>query len=64
MQFDQVLTALQSDTREDLKRLLEGYGTALTYKPTAADDAGQDPDVKGKTAAQALNAPSTTRPAR
>jgi virulence factor Mce-like protein len=55
VQFDEVLTALQSDTREDLKRLLEGYGTALTYEPTAADDVGQDPDVKGKTAAQALN---------
>src|SRR4051812_3961301 len=55
VQFDQVLTALQSDTREDLQRLLEGYGTALTYQPTAADDVGQDPDVKGKTAAEALN---------
>ena len=56
VQFDQLLTALQSDTRADLQRLLEGYGTALTYQPTAADDVGQDPDVKGKTAAQALNA--------
>jgi ABC-type transporter Mla subunit MlaD len=55
VQFDQILTALQSDTRDDLKRLLEGYGTALTYAPTAADDVGQDPDVKGKTAAQSLN---------
>jgi virulence factor Mce-like protein len=55
VQFDQVLTALQSNTREDLKRLLEGYGTALTYQPTAADDVGQDPAVKGQTAAQSLN---------
>jgi phospholipid/cholesterol/gamma-HCH transport system substrate-binding protein len=55
VQFDQVLTALQSDTREDLKQLLEGYGTALTYEPTAADDVGQDPDVKGETAARSLN---------
>lgn len=55
VQFDQVLTALQSDTRDDLKQLLEGYGTALTYAPTGADDQGQDPDVKGKTGAQALN---------
>jgi ABC-type transporter Mla subunit MlaD len=55
VQFDQVLTALQSDTREDLKQLLEGYGTALTYQPTAADDVGQDPDVKGETAAHSLN---------
>jgi ABC-type transporter Mla subunit MlaD len=55
VQFDQVLTALQSDTREDLKQLLEGYGTALTYEPTAADDVGQDPDVKGESAARSLN---------
>jgi len=55
VQFDQILTALQSDTRDDLKQLLEGYGTALTYEPTGADDANQDPDVKGKTGAQALN---------
>jgi phospholipid/cholesterol/gamma-HCH transport system substrate-binding protein len=55
VQFDQVLSALQSDTRADLQQLLEGYGTALTYQPTAADDVGQDPDVKGETAAQSLN---------
>ena len=29
MQLDEVLTALQSDTREDLKVLLREYGTAL-----------------------------------
>jgi phospholipid/cholesterol/gamma-HCH transport system substrate-binding protein len=29
VQFDQVLTALQSDTREDLKTLLDEYGKAL-----------------------------------
>jgi phospholipid/cholesterol/gamma-HCH transport system substrate-binding protein len=55
VQFDQILTTLQSDTREDLKRLLEGYGTALTSAPTGADDVGQDPDVKGETAAESLN---------
>jgi ABC-type transporter Mla subunit MlaD len=55
VQLDQILTALQSDTRADLQRLLEGYGTALTYEPTAADDATQDPDVQGETAAQSLN---------
>jgi ABC-type transporter Mla subunit MlaD len=55
VQLDEVLTALQSDSREDLKLLLEGYGTTLTYEPTAADDETQDPDVRGETAAQALN---------
>lgn len=55
VQFDQVLGALQSDTRKDLQRLLEGYGDALTREPTAADDATQDPDVQGETAAESLN---------
>jgi virulence factor Mce-like protein len=63
VQFDQILTALQSDTREDLKRLLDGYGTALTYQPTAADDVGQDPAVKGETAAKSLNDSIDTAPA-
>ena len=34
MQIDEVLAALQSDTREELKGLLAGYGTALNYEPT------------------------------
>lgn len=55
VQFDQVLSALQSDTRDSLKQLLEGYGTALTYEPTGADDEGQDESVKGETAAKSLN---------
>jgi len=55
VQLDQVLTALQSDTREDLKAALDGFGTALTYEPTAVDDADQDPDVRGQTAAEAFN---------
>jgi ABC-type transporter Mla subunit MlaD len=55
VQLDQVLTALQSDSRRDLQHLLEGYGTALTYQPTAADDKGQDPDVKGESAGESLN---------
>jgi virulence factor Mce-like protein len=55
VQFDQVLSALQSDTRDDLKQLLEGYGTALTYEPTGADDEDQDEAVKGETAAKSLN---------
>jgi virulence factor Mce-like protein len=62
VQFDQVLSALQSNTRDDLKRLLEGYGTALTYQPTAADDASQDPAVHGQTAAQSLNDSIDTAP--
>jgi virulence factor Mce-like protein len=55
VQLDQVLTALQANSRDDLKAALEGFGTGLNAKPTAADDADQDPDVRGQTAAGALN---------
>jgi virulence factor Mce-like protein len=55
VQLDEVLTALQSPVRADLSRLLESYGTALTHKPTAAEDATQLPEVQGKTGGQALN---------
>jgi phospholipid/cholesterol/gamma-HCH transport system substrate-binding protein len=55
VQLDQVLTALQQDTRKQLQSLLENYGKALTAKPTPAQDAQQDPSVRGLTAAQALN---------
>src|SRR5205085_1354337 len=55
VQLDEVLTALQKPARRGLQRLLEGYGTGLTYQPTAADDADQDPIVQGETAAKSLN---------
>ncbi len=55
VQIDQVLTALQAPVRADLGHLLEGYGTALTHEPTAAEDKTQEPEVQGRTAAQALN---------
>lgn len=55
VQIDEVLSALQSPVRADLSRLLESYGTALTHEPTAAEDATQLPEVKGKSGAEALN---------
>jgi phospholipid/cholesterol/gamma-HCH transport system substrate-binding protein len=55
VQLDQVLTSLQATDRANLQKLLQGYGTTLTHKPTAADDATQDPLVQGKTAAEAIN---------
>jgi phospholipid/cholesterol/gamma-HCH transport system substrate-binding protein len=55
VQIDEVLSALQAPVRADLSRLLESYGTALTHKPTAAEDATQLPEVQGKSAAAALN---------
>jgi phospholipid/cholesterol/gamma-HCH transport system substrate-binding protein len=55
VQLDEVLTALQSPVRADLSRLLEGFGTALTHEPSAAEDVTQLPEVKGKSGAEALN---------
>ena len=55
VQLDQVLTALQSDTREDLRTVLDGLGTALTSEPSAADDANADRSVRGETAAESFN---------
>src|SRR6266516_3133744 len=55
VQLDEVLSALQSPVRADLSRLLESYGEALTHKPTAAEDATQLPEVKGKTGAEGFN---------
>ncbi len=55
VQLDEILTALQSPVRANLSHLLESYGEALTHKPTAAEDATQLPEVKGKTGAEGLN---------
>jgi ABC-type transporter Mla subunit MlaD len=55
VQLDQVLTALQYDARVDLQDILRNYGDALKRPPQPADDADQDPDVRGETAAKALN---------
>ena len=55
VQLDEVLAALTQPTRRGLQRLLEGFGTGLTYEPTAKDDLTQDPIVHGETAAESLN---------
>jgi phospholipid/cholesterol/gamma-HCH transport system substrate-binding protein len=55
VQLDQVLGTLQSDTRKDLQKLLAGYGGAIGGSPLPGEDDDQDPDVKGKTAGEALN---------
>jgi phospholipid/cholesterol/gamma-HCH transport system substrate-binding protein len=55
VQLDQVLGTLTSNTREDLQKLLIGYGDALNGKPQPGEDADQDPDTQGETGAQALN---------
>jgi ABC-type transporter Mla subunit MlaD len=55
VQLDQILTSLQAPDRENLQKLLAGYGTALNHRPTAAEDRTQDPDVQGETAAESIN---------
>jgi phospholipid/cholesterol/gamma-HCH transport system substrate-binding protein len=55
VQLDQVLDALNTDTRANLQTFLIEYGDALTRKPNAAEDAEQEADVRGLNAAQALD---------
>jgi phospholipid/cholesterol/gamma-HCH transport system substrate-binding protein len=55
VQLDQVLGTLKANTREDLRRLLVGYGGALNGQPQPGEDDDQDSDVQGETAGQALN---------
>jgi phospholipid/cholesterol/gamma-HCH transport system substrate-binding protein len=55
VQLDQVLNALNTDTRANLQNFLIGYGNGLTRKPNAADNAEQDPEVRGINGAQAFN---------
>jgi phospholipid/cholesterol/gamma-HCH transport system substrate-binding protein len=66
VQIDQVLDALNTDTRQNLQDFLIGYGNGLVRKPSAADNAEQDREVRGINAAEALNktysiAPSAER---
>ena len=50
-----MLTALQSDTRQDLKDVLDALAVALNSEPTAAEDADADPSARGETAAKSFN---------
>ena len=55
VQLDQVLTALQSDTRTSLRKTLDGLGTGLAYKPSKAQDSDADPSARGESAGESLN---------
>src|SRR3954447_2700821 len=55
VQLDQVLAALDTPTRKALGATLSGFGAALDTRGSAAEDAAQDPSVRGLTGAQALN---------
>ena len=56
VQLDRVLADLSSNARQNLQTLLQGIGSSLNAPPTVAEDATQDPSVRGLTGAQALNA--------
>ena len=55
VQLDQVLDALNTDTRQNLQDFLIGFGNGLTRKPSPAENAEQEPEVRGLNGAQALN---------
>jgi phospholipid/cholesterol/gamma-HCH transport system substrate-binding protein len=66
VQLEQVLDALNTETRSNLQTFLIEYGKALAEKPTAAQNAEQEPYDRGLNAAQALDqaarhAPAATR---
>ncbi|HEX8102482.1 MAG TPA: MlaD family protein [Solirubrobacteraceae bacterium] len=55
VQLDELLTSLQSDSREDLQDVLQALGTALNREPQGDEDEGVDPSTRGETGAESLN---------
>jgi phospholipid/cholesterol/gamma-HCH transport system substrate-binding protein len=55
VQLDQVLTALQSDSRLDLQHVLKGLGESLNTLPTPSENATQGPADQNITGAQGFN---------
>ena len=55
VQLDRVLAALTSNARANLQTLVQGFGAALNGRPSATEDATQEPSVRGLTGGQALN---------
>ena len=55
VQLDEVLGTLKADARQDLQTVVQGLGEALSGKPKPGEDASQDPDTRGETAAQSGN---------
>ena len=70
VQLDQVLTSLQSDSREDLQALLDGLNTAFNSKPTRGEDAtsplarGPDRGASPSTTRSTTSRPPSARPRR
>ncbi len=54
VQIDQLLDALNTDTRTNLQEFLSGFGESLTVKATPKENAEQEPEVRGLTSAEAL----------
>jgi phospholipid/cholesterol/gamma-HCH transport system substrate-binding protein len=50
-----ILAQLTTNTRENLQKLIQGFGGALDGRPRPGEDADQDPAARGETAGQALN---------
>ncbi len=55
VQLDQVLDALNTDTRANLQKFLIYYGEGLTKHPDAEENEEQLPEVRGVNGAEALN---------
>ncbi len=56
VQLNRVLSSLDASARAHLQTLLKGLGAALSAPPSPAQDASQDPLVRGLTGGQSLNA--------
>ena len=56
VQLNRVLSSLDASARANLQTLLKGLGASLSAPPSPAQDATQDPLVRGLTGGQSLNA--------
>jgi len=63
VQLEQVLDALNTDTRANLQEFLIEYGKALSGRPTPKENAEQEPEDRNITAAQAINKAARHGPA-
>jgi phospholipid/cholesterol/gamma-HCH transport system substrate-binding protein len=55
VQLDRILSSLNSNSRANLQKLVQGLGASLNTPPTAAQKRGQDQSDAGLTGAQGLN---------
>ena len=55
VRFEDATGVFTSGSRASLQGLLRGFGSAIYGRPAKAEDATQDPEVRGLTAARSLN---------